>query len=66
LKVFETPNGHIILDFVQWVEPVRQTANGYAFDVHLKGEVCNLAFIDEAVALDTLDRLLRALIEVDS
>lgn len=64
MNVFDTPNGHIILNHVQWVEPIRQTSNGYAIDVHLKGEICNLAFTTEGEAVYTLDELLRVLVEV--
>ena len=63
MKVFNTPNGTLTLTHIQWVEPVRQTTNGYAFDIHLKGETCNLAFDSENEALYTFDELMRKLME---
>jgi len=64
MSVFETNNGHIILNYVQWIEPIRRTSNGYAFDIHLLNEVCNLAFENEGEAENTLDQLIRALTEI--
>ena len=63
MKIFKTPNGTLILAHIQWIESVRQTTNGYAFDIHLKGEICNLAFDSENEALYTFDELMRILME---
>ena len=63
MKLFNSPIGYIVLAHVQLVEPVRKTGNGFAFDVHLSGYVCNLAFNSEADANYGFDELIEVLQE---
>ena len=63
LNIFTTPCGDINLSFVQWVDPIRKTDNGYAFDVHLMGEICPLFFggDDNTDAVDMRNGILSEL-----